>query len=630
MRRHITVLFILYFLSITTLFAQQNQHPSLDLPEGAKARLGKGRPYKVEYTADGMRLAVATSIGVWFYDSNTYEPLMRLSKHKYPLRYIAFTPDGNILVNVDAVGNMHLWNVNTAKFLGEPRRQLPFTSMAMSPDGNTIVTADLMKRVNFWDMQKRQETQFYNRTRNEPHILDVQGSFRYGLTFSPDGSLLVHGNQNPDIDVWDGKTGSHIRKLQAHTSIVHNFAFSPDGKTLASASHDQSVRLWDIDSGEQTHFFEGRGRVGNSDIVYSPDGSLLVTAGRIGEIIVLDGNTAEYKQTLLEHTQRVNDIAFSPDMRSLASCSYDGTVRIWNVASGENTQIISNHFGEFTSFAWSKDGKTIIAPSLNLTIYLWDEETHQLRKTYAETNRVYRIFDIAVSPIDTSVALATSDGLVSIRDAETGEQMGVLSGGEALNLCVAYSPDGKTIAAGSRDQLVRMWDVETGEIIRTLEGHNGEIRSIAFSPDGSMIACGGTKMPVLLWDAETGEINPILNVSKSGVTDIAFSPDGQTLAVSLISNPIHLYDLETGAEKQLPFDGDNRVFPSCLDFSADGKRIAFGSTDGTVSVLDVGTGVVLHKFEGHGRPVVSVAFSPDGKSLVSNSRSGVMYLWDVE
>ena len=638
MRKHITVLFILYFLLATPVFAQ-NQDPSLYLPEGAKARFGNGRATQVEYTPDGLYLAVGSTIGVWLYDAKTYEPILLLSRNILPIRHLLFSSEGNILVSATTTGTISLWDMNIDEYIGGKLDPFPYTSIALSPNGRTLVTGSVENIFSFYDLLTGEEIPVVGQKQEDTrHLSDRQDTHIYGLSFSPNGTYLANGNQTADIDVWHTITGMHILTLKGHKASVHSTAFSPDGRALASVSRDGSVRLWDIDSGEQTHIFEREGEIGMAPVVYSPDGSLLVAAGLMGEIFVLDGYTAEHKKTLTEHTQRVNDITFSSDMRSFASSSFDGSVRIWNVASGENIQTISNHIGQFACFAWSKDGKAIIAPDNNWRIYVWDAGMSELKKTYATTdlkktfkniNMRHNANDIAVSPIDTTFAIASSQKIVSIWDVETGEQQRILKGATDFVLCVAYSPDGKMIAAGSRDKFVYLWDVETGELMRTLEGHTAEVRNIAYSPDGKMIASGSRDAPVLLWDAETGEQNDILGSNSSVISALAFSPDGKTLAISKLSNTIYLYDLETGAEKQIDFVGHFKDYPFTINFSADGKWLAVGSTNGTVGVMDVGSGEVLKLFEGHKTSVNGVAFSPDGKSLVSNCTSGAMYLWDV-
>ncbi len=67
--------------------------PQLSLPEGAYARLGNGYMYGVQYSPDGLVLAVESSAGVWLYDADTLEVLHLLTGYTDSDNRIAFSPD---------------------------------------------------------------------------------------------------------------------------------------------------------------------------------------------------------------------------------------------------------------------------------------------------------------------------------------------------------------------------------------------------------------------------------------------------------------------------------------------------------------------------------------------------------
>ena len=130
MKTTVTLLILLTLFSLNT-FAQDSRQSSL--PEGAKVRFGKGRINEIRYSPDGTRLAVASTIGIWLYDTGTYQEVALLTGHTSWVNSVAFSPDGTTLASGSADNTVRLWNVLTgahrrpyrAYVLGQERRVQP-------------------------------------------------------------------------------------------------------------------------------------------------------------------------------------------------------------------------------------------------------------------------------------------------------------------------------------------------------------------------------------------------------------------------------------------------------------------------------------------------------------------------
>lgn len=116
-------LLLISTLFLPETFAEYANYTQLGLPEGAKARFGKGWISETAYSAiayapDGTRLAVASSIGIWIYDVETGETLDLLVGHNDVVHSIAFSPDGETVISGSPDGTVLLWEL-TPKFLFE-------------------------------------------------------------------------------------------------------------------------------------------------------------------------------------------------------------------------------------------------------------------------------------------------------------------------------------------------------------------------------------------------------------------------------------------------------------------------------------------------------------------------------
>ena len=111
------------------------------LPEGAHARLGKGRIAGIAYSPDGTRLAVASSIGIWLYDTQTGAEVALLTGHTRGVSSVAFSPDGTTLASGGWNRTVRLWDGHTGQHkatLELGRLANGVSSIAFSPDGITL------------------------------------------------------------------------------------------------------------------------------------------------------------------------------------------------------------------------------------------------------------------------------------------------------------------------------------------------------------------------------------------------------------------------------------------------------------------------------------------------------------
>ena len=148
-----TIVTLLTFFIVFPLNTFAEDYTRWGLPEGAKARLGKGSIAEIQYSPDGTRLAVASSIGIWFYDTAGYQEAALLTGHTSNVRSVAFSPDGNTLATGSWDDTVRLWDTKTGAHIrtltGHTNSVL---SVAFSPDGNIIATGSDDGTMLLWNL----------------------------------------------------------------------------------------------------------------------------------------------------------------------------------------------------------------------------------------------------------------------------------------------------------------------------------------------------------------------------------------------------------------------------------------------------------------------------------------------
>ena len=188
---------------------------------------------------------------------------------------------------------------------------------------------------------------------------------------------------------------------------------------------------------------------------------------------------------------------------------------------------------------------------------------------------------------------------LAIRDQDP--ERSIIPAMHAVNATVDFSEPAVPV---TEDSLQRA--IVSSQVRLTLRGHKKSVYSVAFSRDGKTLASGSDDNTVKLWDAATGQELRTLGGHSSFVLSVAFSPDGKTLA--------------SGSD-------DNCGTRSAATAKQLGRQAALWRS--VVKLWDAATGQELRTLGGHSSFVLSVAFSPDGKTLASGSFDKTVKLWDA-
>ena len=628
-----------------------------NLPEGAKARLGKGKLNNIIFSPDGTRVAVSTSIGIWVYDVHTNEAVSLFAGIQTGEieKYVATKPPEALTFSADAL-------------------------IIASAHGNSIYVWDTATGTAF-------------------AMLDEHPDSIKALALSPDSTKLATAGGDWIVRLWDVGTGKYINSLTGHPGAVNAVTFSPDGKILASAG--STLRLWDANTGDLLHT-DNKDLGSINQLVFSPDGKILATGGGWDPAVYLwAANTGILQQTLKGHTGKTRDIAFSSDSSTLVSVG-SRTIRLWDVSTGTEQKSLPtaqdklpppipailklkqlNHAflptsrDDVHSAKLSKDATRLISASSDGSLHVWDAETGLYQLSFSlgahtdlvrtlafsedskylasndgfkERIRVWNVEnatqhailtpgqgdflnpvrELTVSQGIKKIAGRDLRGTIRVWDAATAEQLSSISIDRMLHYWpLVLSPDGKILAGRERltSDKIELWQTDLGAHLFTIEGHTGAVSEYTFSPDSKILASGGDDAAIILWDVKTGNQLTTLTGHLKRISALVFSADSKTLASSS-GNEIRLWDANTG---NLIGSLDSVKNVGALAVSPDGKTFASGSWEGLIQVWDLApTFQVQSTFTGHQGAIYVLMFSPDGKTLASGSNDGTILLWDME
>ena len=278
-----------------------------------------------------------------------------------------------------------------------------------------------------------------------------------------------------------------------------------------------------------------------------------------------------------------------------------------------------------------------------------------------------KINQVKFFPDGKRLAVVSSIG-VWIYDSETGEALDLLIEDTTPVTTIAFSADGKFFATSGENKIIHLWDTKTCRLKGTCVGHKNDVEYLTFNVRGDKLA--STDGGIMVWDVGTCELlkscltdfasNAIMTYTSDsthlltvGNTDnkesqiaywdtqdyeivkemsletnfnaAAISPDQKILATG--DGPLQFWELETG--KRLSNNtGWVGEFKS-MEFSPDGRRLVTGSRSDRVDVWNVDTTELLNRMA-HGDEVISVSYSPDGETIASGSDDGTVRMWDAD
>jgi WD40 repeat protein len=275
--------------------------------------------------------------------------------------------------SASSAGRITLWDASRLEKIAE----IPHSNSSFSRDSTLLVTTSA-DGLTLWNITGAAPRLVGNITLDAPTTRPP--------VFSPDGQILAVAVEKPSprIEIRHVAGGGRIAQLMETPSrgIVGAYAFSRDGTVFVTGYEDGRLRLWDVRTWTAGRLLEAHAQPVDA-MAFSPDGRLLATAGA-DTTVQLWSTTFQTAPTALRGDAGASlSLAFTPDGETLAVGSADGVVKFWNLRARREVAAIKAHDSYVTSLAFSPDGQTLATISLDQTMRLWKAPS------FAETDREF-------------------------------------------------------------------------------------------------------------------------------------------------------------------------------------------------------------------------------------------------
>jgi WD40 repeat protein/tetratricopeptide (TPR) repeat protein/tRNA A-37 threonylcarbamoyl transferase component Bud32 len=574
--------------------------------------------------------------------------------HMSPVHLVAVSPDGRHLASGDGSAT-HYWNLETGREIFTQPADGP---LAFSPN-RTHLAMSHGKTVKVLDAREGRE------------VCELpEGKGKVIAVAFADGGRQVRTATYEDHAVhhWDAATGRHLRTRSLRDGFfpLNNYAapfwpaFGTGGTLLAAGGDFGDVRVWDTATGKLLFSVHDGPLMHVTRTAFSPEGDRLAVAWAEGTVMLREVPSGKALWRWRAHRGSTEALAFSPDGDRLATGSQDLSIRLWDLTAFEQVGVLRGHTGSVQSLEFTPDGKGLVSGGSDRAVKVWDLHDRRYfsrdRKQQQFFRRVlsgapvqlpagtfeHRTFYghmgparvLAFSPDGSLVATSNNgDGRVTVWDLASNKDKYSFRtyGGQRRAAALAFSPDGKRFLgvappSGNAPGEVRLWEIGRSRQVGERTGLPGTPVGLAFAADGKSAVAAfvkGQSSLLCWWRIPSLEETGALDLDAIQVHNLAQFPGDDKLVAGGAEQIVVIDAAAHRVEQSFRVPG-----MTCLALSR-GGTVATGHSDTRIRLFNLASGKPLGELEGHVAPLNSLAFSPDGRRLVSVAGDRAIKIWNV-
>ena len=468
---------------------------------------------------------------------------------------------------------------------------------------------------------------------------------------SPDGkSALVTIDEQ--IEYWDLESGKVTNRFRGFKEYINAIKWLPDGKRFVAGGHDGHFRIWNLNKSEPE--FQSERHDGSiTALAVSPNGKYVVAGSNNGTVRLWDV-TAGTRIRRLELEWYIIDLDISPDGTDLIICrggSGPDRLTVWDVKTGHYIRSLDCRVSSGSYAMFSPDGKSIFARASGGDFKRFDRQTGEVTLLVEKMGGQ----QYAVTPDGNHLISPAGSSGFQYHRIEPYKSLGLGGHHECGSWWSSISADGKRVLVHLGNKM-HLFGLEADTLYAKKAGERAKLPQristiepgydirgpMAISQDGKLFVTS-TKhhedLCLRVWDTKTGKL--LRRIATKEGTDaraVAISADAKWVAcagggpiyhqgkiVKYLDINVHVFDLNTGEEKyNMP--GHER-WVTQMAFSPDGKWLISGGYDGTC-LWNMKEGKLEKKFKTQGNGVASLSIAPDSTRAAALS-GGRLFVFDL-
>ncbi|WP_437618750.1 nSTAND1 domain-containing NTPase [Sorangium sp. So ce1151] len=365
----------------------------------------------------------------------------------------------------------------------------------------------------------------------------------------------------------------------------------------------------------------------------------------------LTTNTLEV--TLREHTKALRAAAWSGDGKRVLTASADNVARVWN-ADGTGDPVKVEHAAPITVASFDPDDRRVLIGSEDGAARVWSADgSGRIVELEPVSTPMPESPPMPGSPPDESapwpvtagafsrdgkrvvVAYVSHDGamvIARVLNADDASEVVRFSDHTAPLRVAVFHPDGDRVLTVSRDGTAKLWSADAPTKPVVFKEHSEPVLFAALSPDGTHLVTTSSDKAARIWEVSRAARPVVLKGHTGAVLHAAWSADGKRVATTSDDRTARVWRAD-GKGEAVVLSGHALVVTSVAFQPGDGRYLATTSLDQTLRIWPAEGGVPL-VMSGHEAPVLSVAWSPDGRRVLTgdgdeggHSRNATARIW---